>query len=110
MEAGDVDAVIKDRRSTLTRACWSIRFPGPISIKRWGAAEDQGARSRCVGIRLPFPVALPVGDGDLRDAAAAVPHQRPSYGGLLPLSTKSPKSPDSCPNSCRIVLAGLMDR
>ena len=77
MEAGDVDTVIKDPQHPYTRLLVdSIPWPDlepPLGRDR---DQSQGGRGRHHRHRLPVHAALPVRDGEMRDAAAAVPAER----------------------------------
>ena len=76
--------MIKEPQHPYTR-CWSTRFPGRTSTSAGAQHPIRARDGRRQHGGLPVPSALPVGDGDLRNAAAALPGRRPPHRFLLSL-------------------------
>ena len=86
MEAGDVDSVIKQPQHPYTQLLVDS-IPWPDLDRRWGETEIKAARVRAQPITagLQVPVALPVCDGEVPDAAAAVSAELASGRVVLPV-------------------------
>ena len=84
MEAGNVDAVIKNPQHPYTKLLVEL---DPVAEPRpaLGRAADQGPRIWWQARWVSVPVALPIGDGHLQHASAALRDRADACCGLLPL-------------------------